>query len=98
MNWFPFNKNSISLIAKEIENVYPDFNVKEFVKNVMKELESLELKDRSRHTSMMLKKYLPDNYKKAIRILINTKITGFSIPIFKSGMMVCLIIHYCLHP
>jgi 3-methyladenine DNA glycosylase AlkC len=65
-----FNKNFYRQFAEVIANTDKNFNAKAFVKDVTNDLDSLELNGRLRNTSLVLKKYLPDNYEKAINVLI----------------------------
>lgn len=64
-----FNKNYYLQLANEIKKVHKVFNSKQFVLDVTHNIEALSLNERLRNTSLVLKKYLPENYKKTIAIL-----------------------------
>ena len=70
----PF-KNLLSLdllrkVALDIQSVYGQFQVDDFVKSIMDETwDGLELKDRTYKVSFNLGKYLPEDYKTAIGII-----------------------------
>lgn len=66
-----FNKKSVKLLSEDVsKEAGPKFNKTKFNRNINKELESLELKERVRLISAELKKQLPFTYKKNIQILI----------------------------
>ena len=65
-----FTSSSVSAIADVLEQIYPDFDKKHFVKLVFDdEFEDRELKAKMRHTAECLRQVLPNSYKKAIGIL-----------------------------
>lgn len=64
-----FNKPFYKQFAAEVAHVYKDFNVKQFLADVLENIEALSLNQRLRNTSVVLKKYLPDNYKTSVGIL-----------------------------
>lgn len=65
-----YNKKLITKLSTKIKNVYPDFNKNNFIKTTFDDnWMSRELKQRIRHISESLREYLPDNYKKSIKIL-----------------------------
>lgn len=80
-----FNKNYYSHLADETAKVYKNFKTTAFVKEVTANLEALSLNQRLRNTSVVLKKYLPDDFKKSVEILTklipNTK-GGYSNLVF----------------
>jgi len=67
-----FNPIKVELIASEIEAVYSDFKVDDFLEQVIEEFPKLELKERIYHITSMLQKHLPDDYKRATNILLNS--------------------------
>jgi len=66
-----FNERVIQKLAKDIHNVYRPFEVEPFVKEVVDEFIHLGFLQRSKHVRLMLKKYLPEDYPKAIEILLS---------------------------
>lgn len=65
-----FNHESLYRLALEIQAVYDDFSAEEFLNSTMDEMwDSLEFKQRIMQISLNLGKYLPADYKKAIRII-----------------------------
>ena len=67
-----FNTKSIKIISKEFAKHLKTFDTKNFEKDILKELDSLELKDRVRLISSTLHKYLPKNFKKSVKVIIKT--------------------------
>jgi len=66
-------RSAVAGLAAEIARVYPKFDHQGFVKTVAtREYLTLELKDRSKAIATGLKPFLPDNYRKAVDILIKT--------------------------
>ena len=76
------NESVVKKIAKAIEGEYPEFKTKEFVK-LSKHLDPLELKGRVLLITSELKKFLPEEYKKALPILVKAMekgdLTGFTL-------------------
>jgi 3-methyladenine DNA glycosylase AlkC len=82
-----FNKKTVTTLAKELTLVEESFNATLFKKNILKELEELELKDRVRLISNVLHEIfsheLNYSYKKTIQILLkalkkkDSPLTGF---------------------
>lgn len=64
-----FNKKFYQHLAGEFNKVDKNFNTDKFVKEVTKGFEELSLNQRMRNTSIVLHKYLPANYNKAIDIM-----------------------------
>lgn len=64
-----FNKKFYEKLADGFQNVDPGFNSRQFVKEVTQNLEMLSLNQRLRNTSILLNKYLPSDYEKAIGIM-----------------------------
>ncbi len=67
-----YNDKSIMGMAQIIQSQYPGFKHREFAKNILSTLAQLEMKDRVRLISSQLKNYLPDNYEKAVEVLVNS--------------------------
>ena len=65
-----YNKKSISKLASVIKEVHPQFDDSLFVKDVMKGLQKLEMKDRVKKISALFSKHLSSSYKKNISIPI----------------------------
>jgi 3-methyladenine DNA glycosylase AlkC len=64
-----FNQVYSAKLASSLKQVYKSFETERFLSNVLKPLASLELNERMRHTSAVLKQYLPPDYKKTIAIM-----------------------------
>lgn len=64
-----FNKRFYSHLASEFKKSHSDFNSEKFLKDVTENIETRSLNERMRHTSLVLKNHLPQDYKKAIAIL-----------------------------
>ncbi len=66
-----YNKKYIQKLSESISTHYPSFDNSKFIKSIFDNTwESLELKERMRHISKTLGKFLPQDYKKSIEILI----------------------------
>ena len=65
-----FNKSFYKQFADVISNTDKNFNATAFVKDATHNLENLELNGRLRNTSLILKKHLSQDYKKALDVLI----------------------------
>lgn len=66
-----FISSSIKKFGNTIKKFYPEFKKDKFVRLVLNdEWESKELKERMHHTTICLHEFLPKNYKKALKILI----------------------------
>ncbi len=62
-----YNKPFFDRFMKDLKLVIPDFDTREFVSQVMdEEWENKELKQRCKHITTVLKKFLPADYKEAI--------------------------------
>lgn len=68
-----FNKETVTYLSTLIKDAYGDFDDKKFVKDVLKEFPNLELKQRITHITTCLKDHLPDNYRKATKILLKAQ-------------------------
>jgi len=65
-----FNPEKVSKIAGEIKKVYPAFNQKLFIAATLKKFPQLELKARISWIRENLKNFLPDDYRRAVTILL----------------------------
>ena len=74
-----FSKKFYERLALEFNKVDKHFHPDKFVKDVIKNIDSLSLNQRMRNTSVVLKQHLPSDYKKAIDIMWDV------IPEFKSS-------------
>ncbi len=75
---FPLEK--VQLFGKILNEVYPEFETEKFVASVCDaEWPERELKEKMRHTTLCLHKFLPDNFVEAAQILVDIvpKVTGF---------------------
>lgn len=63
------NENVAKQITMAIVRNYPEFDKKSFLKNIDKELEPLELKDRVVFIATKINNFLPENLKKSLTIL-----------------------------
>lgn len=65
-----FGKNLTILLSKKILVIYPEFDAKSFQKEAKTTLPPLELVARTAEIARLLKKNLPSDYKKTIKILV----------------------------
>ena len=65
-----FNPTKVSQIAGEIFTVYPKFDKKNFIADVIQKFPELELKARISWIMQCLKKYLPNDYRRTTNILL----------------------------
>lgn len=65
-----FNKLKVNKIALEIQRVYPSFKRDDFIHDVAAKFPELELKARISWIAACLRKYFPEDYRRAIGILI----------------------------
>ncbi|MDF1548520.1 MAG: DNA alkylation repair protein [Bacteroidales bacterium] len=75
-----FTQTTIRKFADKIKNVYPQFDENKFLSKVyVKEWDEKELKEKMRHLTNCLHDTLPENYEKALNILlkISPDIRGF---------------------
>ena len=68
-----FNRSSITELAERINYVYPDFQLNEFVETILKDFTELSLSERSMKICEALKVYLPEDFPKAVDILIKSQ-------------------------
>lgn len=67
-----FNAQKIHKIALEIHAVYSEFRTTEFEKQVVSRFPELELMERLYWVRECLRKYLPDEYRTAVQILLKS--------------------------
>ncbi len=75
-----FPPEKVKLFAKFLNEVYPLFNKDGFYNSVCdSNWRERELKEKMRHTTLCLHQFLPNNFAKAVEILISIvpKVTGF---------------------
>lgn len=78
---------AVDCLANNISYVFPEFQNSEFQKTVVKKLDSLEFMERGIHIAKALRNFLPDNYEKAIEILLasltppNTETEGLGLAV-----------------
>ncbi len=65
-----FNKTKVQKIAREIKNVYLEFEDKNFISKVVKQFPELELKERIAWIRQCLREFLPQDYRQAVKILL----------------------------
>jgi len=66
------NKERVTTLAQDIQRVYPGFDGSGFTRVVLDKFPELELKARIAWISESLHKFLPDNYAKAVQILLDS--------------------------
>lgn len=64
-----FNRKYFEILAKEFQKAHKQFDADTFLKKVTDDLDVLELNQRLRKTTLILKQHLPANYLKALTIL-----------------------------
>lgn len=67
-----FNKERVTYLADLIAAAHPSFNKTAFIKDTVQKFPELELKQRIRWIRDCLKQYLPEDYPKALTILLNS--------------------------
>lgn len=65
-----FHSAKISHLAQQIVAVYPKFDTENFHNEVVAAFPALELKARIEHIRTCLRKYLPQDYEKAVNIML----------------------------
>jgi 3-methyladenine DNA glycosylase AlkC len=66
-----FNKKFYERLAVAFNKADKNFHPEKFIKDVITGIESLSLNQRMRNTSVTLQKYLPQDYKKALEIMLH---------------------------
>jgi len=64
--------HAVRYLANNISVVYPKFQIKEFQKAALDQLDSFEFMDRGFHIAKALRRYLPDKYGNAIDIILSS--------------------------
>ncbi|MCP4152397.1 MAG: DNA alkylation repair protein, partial [bacterium] len=64
-----FTKSSLNGMADTMQRFYPAFDKKRFLELIFDGLENMELKEKMRHTTLCLRKTLPDSLAEALTIL-----------------------------
>ena len=67
-----YNPDSVTSLAHHIKLNYPQFKSKDFLKTIIKEIHTLELKERVNLITNTLESYLPKDYDVAVKVLINS--------------------------
>jgi hypothetical protein len=80
-----FNKKFFTELSNEFQRANQNFNVSGFLKDILKDLDQLSLNERLRKTSLVLKKYLPEDFKKStdmmFKVIPNLE-TGYTTLVF----------------
>jgi 3-methyladenine DNA glycosylase AlkC len=64
-----FNDTYFKKLVKIVSEVYPRLDKKQFHQELVGDLAAKSLNERMRHTSQMLRKYLPEDFKTTLKIL-----------------------------
>lgn len=67
-----YNEQSIREIAREVKRAYPKFDAKSFAADASKDLQQLEMKDRSKQIAAALKSHLPEDVPSALQVLVRS--------------------------
>ena len=67
-----FNKQRVTFLSGLIKEAYEEFDEDNFIDDVLVKFPELELKERIHHIKDNLKIYLPDNYKLAVSIMLQS--------------------------
>ncbi len=65
-------ETAIQQLAENLGIVLPSFDKDSFIRDSLEGLEPLSIKERGGHIAAAMKKYLPDNYKQAIEVLLKS--------------------------
>jgi 3-methyladenine DNA glycosylase AlkC len=65
-----FSPALVRRLAGDIARVHPGFDGKAFIRDATKGLDDLELLDRGKHISRLMARYLPQDYRTAIQMLL----------------------------
>lgn len=80
-----FNLHYYEKLRKAVSAVHSDFADRQFFQEVTHDLATRELNGRLRHTTVVLKRFLPDDYEKALEVLWQTASlmpTGYTALVF----------------
>ncbi|EOR93011.1 HEAT domain containing protein [Arcticibacter svalbardensis MN12-7] len=59
-------------LAKVLENNIPSFNTNRFLSKVfISAFQNMELKERMRHTTLVLHEFMPESYPDAVQLIFN---------------------------
>ena len=88
-----FNRFVVENVADCILKVYPSFSRNEFIDEIINGFSRRELKERMSWMREMIEKYLPNDYKTTLRILVDSlkhaeKIGGFTFSSYADYVMV----------
>ena len=67
-----FNSDKVNYLATLISQVFPEFAQQSFQKAIVTAFPTLELKERIAHITTCLHQYLPDDYEKALAIILRS--------------------------
>lgn len=67
-----FNPQKIKYLSSLIKKAYPKFDDKKFTTEVLVDFHKLELKERISHIRIKLKEFLPQDFKKALKIILKS--------------------------
>ena len=67
-----FNITKVQMLAGRIAAIYPEFQEKQFMQTVVKQFPKLELLDRLYWIRDCLHNYLPDDYRQAVNIILES--------------------------
>lgn len=87
-----YNPAFIEKLAGHLKKNYPAFDRRSFIQNIFDHSwDTLELKQRLRHITLMLQRHLPDNYRRALIVLKKTAphFNGFHAMFFPDYVEVC---------
>jgi len=63
---------AITQLGENLQTVHSIFDKENFIKEAMKDIEELSLTERSKHITKAMKKYLPNDYTKAIEVILKS--------------------------
>jgi 3-methyladenine DNA glycosylase AlkC len=66
------DKAAVDQLGENLHQVYEKFEKGEFIHDAMKGIEPLSITQRSSHIAESMRKYLPEKYEDAIKIILNT--------------------------
>lgn len=93
---------AVSCLANNISYVFPEFRNKEFQKEALGELDTMEFMERGIHIAKILREFLPGNYEKAIEIILssltppNTQTEGLGLAVLFYHPHGCFVSEYGL--
>lgn len=69
---FLFNETKVTQVAENIQKTYPEFQIEKFIKRVVDKFPELKLKERITWIVENFKEFLPQDYRQAVQILLNS--------------------------